>query len=373
MSSSNKPLVTGLIPSYNHAKYIKESIQSMIDQDYENMEMIIIDDGSSDNSIEIIESMIPLCKKRFKRFEFRHRENKGVSATLNEGIMWSKGKYLSPLASDDMAMPNKTSYLVDKLEKSGHKAAFGSVTDMMNGKLIFGEKSQKTIYKFYDLFLLKKFIHGTASLINIDALKNSGLYNEDIAVEDLYMWLKLTEDGSNLICYPKVLAKYRTHDNNTVKYIDIMYKNLLNIINLYKNNKYYDEALRNAKVILVKLVKNLDDYILTNNSSLDYYNGIINDIITQAIECRNNYNKLAVYGYGTITNLIKDYLPETVIFFDKRASYINSKDKIYNLNEITKQNFDKVLISAIGHEKEIIDLLTQNYKISIDKIYVFNL
>jgi alpha-1,3-rhamnosyltransferase len=237
----------------------------MIEQNYENMEMIIIDDGSSDNSIEIIESMIPLCKKRFKRFEFRHRENKGVSATLNEGIMWSKGKYLSPLASDDMAMPNKTSYLVDKLEKSGHKAAFGSVTDMMNGKLIFGEKSQKTIYKFYDLFLLKKFIHGTACLININSLKDIGLYNENIAVEDLYMWLKLTEDGSNLICYPKVLAKYRTHDNNTVKYLDIMYENLLNTINLYKENMYYNEALRNAKVILVKLVKNLDDYILTKS------------------------------------------------------------------------------------------------------------
>ena len=127
MSSSNKPLVTGLIPSYNHAKYIKESIQSMIDQDYENMEMIIIDDGSSDNSIEIIESMIPLCKKRFKRFEFRHRENKGVSATLNEGIMWSKGKYLSPLASDDIALSHKTSFLIDKIENSNYPAVFGDI------------------------------------------------------------------------------------------------------------------------------------------------------------------------------------------------------------------------------------------------------
>ena len=63
MSSNNKPLVTAVIPSYNHAKYIKESIQSMIEQDYENMEMIIIDDGSSDNSIEIIKTMIPDCKK----------------------------------------------------------------------------------------------------------------------------------------------------------------------------------------------------------------------------------------------------------------------------------------------------------------------
>ena len=98
---------------------------------------------------------------------------------------------------------------------------------------------------------------------SINSLKKSGLYNENIAVEDFYMWLKLTEDGSNLICYPKVLAKYRTHDNNTVKYLDIMYENLLNTINLYKENMYYNEALRNAKVILVKLVKNLDDYLIS--------------------------------------------------------------------------------------------------------------
>lgn len=373
MNTNNNPLVTAMIPSYNHAKYIKEAIQSIIDQDYKNIEFIIIDDGSSDNSVEIIKSMIPECEKRFKRFEFRSRENKGVSATLNEAIEWSKGKYFSPLASDDMAMPNKTSYLVDKLEKSGHKAAFGSVTDMMNGKLIFGEKSQKTIYKFYDLFLLKKLIYSTACLININSLKKSGLYNENIAVEDFYMWLKLTEDGSNLICYPKVLAKYRTHANNTVKHLDIMYQNLLNIINLYKLNPFYNEALRNIKIWLINQMRYLKIYILTDNSSLKFYNNIINDIIDQTIYCSNKYQKIAVYGYGTITNLIKDYLPETVIFFDKNASSIKSNDKIFNVHEIANQNFDKILIYAIGYEEEIIKLLTQRYKISIDKIYIFNL
>ena len=223
MSSNNKPLVTGLIPSYNHAKYIKESIQSMIDQDYENMEMIIIDDGSSDNSIEIIESMIPLCKKRFKRFEFRHRENKGVSATLNEGIMWSKGKYLSPLASDDMAMPNKTSYLVDKLEKSGHKAAFGSVTDMMNGKLIFGEKSQKTIYKFYDL------------------LEFYGKLNElNILMEQDYINLKINEFNIsvNKTTNLTILKDLHFVKREVLKLIDsLVYKNLKIIMSYENTNK----------------------------------------------------------------------------------------------------------------------------------------
>ena len=373
MNLNHKPLVTAVIPSYNHAKYIKESIQSMIDQDYENMEMIIIDDGSSDNSIEIIESMIPLCKKRFKRFEFRHRENKGISATLNEAIKWSKGKYLSGLASDDIAMPNKTSYLVDKLEQTGHKAAFGSVVNMMDEKTIYGPKNQIVEYTFDDLILFKKGIHGTACLININSLKEIGLYNENIAVEDFYMWLKLTEDGSCLICYPEILAKYRTHDYNTVKHIDIIYINLLNIINLYKNNKYYDEALRHIKIMLIKQIKKINNYILTDNSSLKYHNDIMNNIIKETIECNSKYSRIAVYGYGNIAKLIESHLSETVIFFDKRASEFCSKDKIYDISEINNHDFDKIIISAIEYEEEISNLLTKIYKISIDRIYFFNL
>ena len=82
----NMPLVSIAIPSYNHEIYVQECIRSVIDQDYRNIELIIIDDGSTDNSVEKIEELIPLCKKRFVRFEFLCRENKGLSATLNEAI-----------------------------------------------------------------------------------------------------------------------------------------------------------------------------------------------------------------------------------------------------------------------------------------------
>ncbi|MCD2506173.1 glycosyltransferase family A protein, partial [Staphylococcus aureus] len=73
----------------------------MIDQDYENIELIIIDDGSKDNSVIKIQEMVECCKQRFTRFEFRSRANIGLSATLNEALEWCEGEYFSALASDD--------------------------------------------------------------------------------------------------------------------------------------------------------------------------------------------------------------------------------------------------------------------------------
>ena len=121
------PLVSVVVPCYNHEKYVKETIESIINQTYKNIELIVIDDGSKDNSVEAIKEMIPACEKRFPRFEFRHRENKGLSATLNEMVDWAEGKYFTGCASDDIMLPSKISLLVEKLESSddSYSVAFG--------------------------------------------------------------------------------------------------------------------------------------------------------------------------------------------------------------------------------------------------------
>lgn len=81
MNQSNQPLVSVVIPCYNHESFVQDSIQSVIDQPYQNIELIIIDDGSKDGSVEKIQEMIPACQERFVRFEFQYRPNKGLSAT----------------------------------------------------------------------------------------------------------------------------------------------------------------------------------------------------------------------------------------------------------------------------------------------------
>ncbi|MEG0901309.1 MAG: glycosyltransferase family A protein, partial [Clostridia bacterium] len=96
-----------VIPCYNHESFVQDSIQSVIDQSYQNIELIIIDDGSKDGSVEKIKEMLDLCEERFIRFKFISRENRGISVTLNEAIRWSKGEYWAICSSDDFYHYNK--------------------------------------------------------------------------------------------------------------------------------------------------------------------------------------------------------------------------------------------------------------------------
>ncbi|MGQ0439007.1 glycosyltransferase family 2 protein, partial [Bacillus sp. B-TM1] len=86
-----QPLVSVIIPCYNHRQYILNSIKSVINQTYKSIELIVIDDGSKDGSFEEIKKIESECQERFIRFECYTRENKGLSATLNEAIQWCQG------------------------------------------------------------------------------------------------------------------------------------------------------------------------------------------------------------------------------------------------------------------------------------------
>ena len=102
--------VSVIVPVYNAEKAIERCIRSILDQEYQDIECIAVDDGSKDGSVEKIQEMIPTCQKRFIRFEFRYRPNKGLSATLNEALEWCEGEYYAGFASDDIM-------LVSRIEK----------------------------------------------------------------------------------------------------------------------------------------------------------------------------------------------------------------------------------------------------------------
>ena len=91
MNHENGPLVTAVIPVYNHEKYVAESIRSIIQQTYRNIELIVINDGSKDRSHEVVLGLTEECKRRFVRFEYINRENRGLSATLDQALGMAKG------------------------------------------------------------------------------------------------------------------------------------------------------------------------------------------------------------------------------------------------------------------------------------------
>lgn len=246
MGNSELPLVSVRISAYNHDKYIAEAIESVINQTYQNLEFIIVNDGSTDNTHDIISKYIEQCQKRFVRFEYRNRENKGLSATLNECIKWSKGKYSTGTASDDVMLPNKISLLVEKLEKldDSYAAAFGdaSFIDANSEKIYLDLKSSKKIEKemrtnsfldfytnnrdinykdknifgSYETLLSGNYLPAMSAVVKLDKIRKIGGWTNGNTIEDWEMWLKLSKKYK-FTFIDKSVAFYRWHESNTIK------------------------------------------------------------------------------------------------------------------------------------------------------------
>ena len=114
IEATNNPYVTVVVPSYNHAQYIKKCIMSIINQTYKNFQLIVIDDGSSDNSVDIIQDLSEMYG-----FTFIVQENKGVAATLNRAIReYCVGDYFTFCASDDFWTSDKLEIQVAFMEEN---------------------------------------------------------------------------------------------------------------------------------------------------------------------------------------------------------------------------------------------------------------
>jgi alpha-1,3-rhamnosyltransferase len=245
------PLVSVVIPCYNHAAYVQESIQSVVVQDYENIELIIIDDGSKDDSVEKIQQLSELCKQRFVRFEFRHRENKGLSATLNEAIAWCEGEYYSAIASDDMMIPKKTSIQVKYLNNNpGCSGVFGGMIVLNEtGEIIRSVSVAPAQYDFDQIFLMRHNLPAPTQMVRIQEIRKAGGYRNDLAIEDWYMWLAITSRGGRLDNAGVILAKYRRHEGNLSKQLMIMELARKKIIDIYVSHHLYKKADANMLIM----------------------------------------------------------------------------------------------------------------------------
>lgn len=124
---NDEPLVSVVMPAFNHARYVGEAIASVAAQTYPNLEFIVIDDGSSDGTPEVI-------AKELERLElptrFSSRRNRGAPATLNEGAALAKGRYLAFLNSDDYYAPDRIAALVDGIARPGIEWGFSFVAQV---------------------------------------------------------------------------------------------------------------------------------------------------------------------------------------------------------------------------------------------------
>lgn len=255
------PLVSVIIPCYNHQDYILDSIKSVIAQTYKNIELIIIDDGSKDNSVDAIKQLEQVCQQRFCRFEFRARPNKGLSATLNEGMNWAKGEYFCALASDDMMVAHKielqVAYMLDNPDVT---SVFGGINLVDE----YGITRQQRIndhkyFSFEDIFLHEHELPAPTQMHKLRDILELGGFSQETKIEDWEILLRITKSGKKVVYIPELLSLYRIHGDNTFTKNELMLVELCKIINFYKDHPLFEVAkYRIIKIYRLKPLKKVN-------------------------------------------------------------------------------------------------------------------
>lgn len=243
--STSLPLVTLIIPAYNHEKFVKECLNSSTAQLYSNLELLIIDDGSTDRTPQIIEDWLANVPNRWLRLDYIKQENKGLTATLNSALLWAKGKYISPIASDDIMCPNKISVLVESLEHKGEEyaAAFGNaqfINEQGNninfdikdndGNVLSSHQLFLNYYSYgrdininnpedfgsYWSLLAGNYLPAMSTLVRTESIRKVGGWTSGNCVEDWELWLKLAKEY-RFAYVDQIVALYRLHGSNATK------------------------------------------------------------------------------------------------------------------------------------------------------------
>lgn len=242
MNTKDFPLVSVLIPAYNHENYIQETIESIINQTYPNIELIILDDGSKDKTWEKITELKPKCENRFVKSHFETKQNEGTCITLNKLLKLSSGEFVYIIASDDLAKPQAIEEEVKFLQDNPDYAlAVGDneYVDSM-GKQIFRTQKAftsniknakyKTVKEFLSSKLKIDFLSDdfgsyktlykenyipNGYLIRKNIFETIGNFTKNAPLEDFWLMLQISK-YKKMKYIDEILFSYRIHDTNTI-------------------------------------------------------------------------------------------------------------------------------------------------------------
>lgn len=273
------PIVSIIVVTYNSADFVLETLESAKNQTYKNIELIITDDCSKDNTVDICRQWIDNNKDRFTRSELvTTNVNTGISANCNRGLERANGEWIKSIAGDDILTDNCINDFVAFCKANPQcKIVFGKMymlqdsqlTEMPVPKILsVGLKQQrKLVYKGSGLQAPALFI--SKQLLN----EFNGYDTRYKFLEDLPLWIKVTQKSELFHFLDKFVVKYRVHGNNICLPGNSRFINLL----FYKDNR---------KIILNEILP----YLLKTLNILEFLNYINYIIVVESIILLGNKN-----------------------------------------------------------------------------------
>jgi glycosyltransferase involved in cell wall biosynthesis len=235
-----QPLVAIVIACYNGAKFIEETIASAERQSYANTEIVVVDDGSTDNSRTILESR--------SRIRLVCQPNRGVANARNVGAAKSRGDYLLFLDQDDRLLPVAVESGVEAFSlKPEYGFVFGRKYVVRNGRRIQEDPVRESESGFMQQLSGDSLVPPSLALIRRDAFERVGGFEQRLAPADDYdFYLKLSRIHP-LYCHNNLIVEYRRHsDNVSGRNVAFLLEKTLEALEQHKRYTLGDEALRRA-------------------------------------------------------------------------------------------------------------------------------
>jgi glycosyltransferase involved in cell wall biosynthesis len=265
MQPIHSPVVSIIIIVFNGAKYIHTAIESVFRQTFQDFEIVVVDDGSTDNIKEVLEPWI----KKGKVYYF-YQQNKGVSGAYNTGVRMAKGQYIKFLDCDDWIYPQQLEKQVNHLQ--GKSESIISVTDY---EFEFENKNRKSVKVWLESNQLAQFIEDNqcpchAILINRSLINKAGGYDEELsAYEDSDLWIRCLLHGGFFerveytgCCY-RILGGSVSSDSEKMfrqrsKFHEKLNRNVLPQLNQLHNKVLARLLLSNIRLIHMCLARDIN-------------------------------------------------------------------------------------------------------------------
>jgi len=217
---TTSPLVSVIAINFNFEKYVLEALESVKRQDYDNIELIIIDDHSTDNSVALIQKWLASYPGACQLIV--NEKNLGVCATLNKAFARARGKYIAAIATDDIWLPDKTKVQVQLME-----AAAPDVCAVYSDAYLIREDGSPRDRNFMEIrnvkgfpqggifepLLTDNFIPAMSILLKMECFRAVGQFDEQLVYEDYDMWLRLSRRYKFLFS-DYMSVKYRIKDKS---------------------------------------------------------------------------------------------------------------------------------------------------------------
>lgn len=254
------PNISVLLPVYNAERYLKDAIESILNQSYNNFELILLDDGSNDSSPLIINKYAKLDNRIIS---LKNGENKGLIFTLNKGIELAKGKYIARMDADDIAKPNRFEQQFIFLEAHPEIVALGSNYTFFGHEI--GNSNLPVNSEEIELMLYFKNViaHPTVMIRTLVLNQHNIRYDpKALHLEDWAMWLELIQHGK-LANLSKNLLEYRIEGQNiSIRNRDTKKERGLKLLKNYLH-KIYGE---NVDMEVCNLHWDISNHIYRNDS-----------------------------------------------------------------------------------------------------------